>query len=182
MDVMATGSSPPPPLPLPVPTIPPHSVDSAAPALIGQKRPHPPDSLKGGIGSGGDEYFYGPPPVHPPPPHYHQAFGQVGSEMDLPFLDDSTYEGYELPQQQAPLPTQPPSPQQRFAEHHPSVLFEAQQYAPVCDSNSVENTSAITAVNNNTDSSNKVNEDIQLTADIVNDVLECECLGNNLAS
>ncbi|KAL5971485.1 hypothetical protein TSMEX_000817, partial [Taenia solium] len=175
MDVMATGSSPLPPPPLPVSTIPPHSAGSSAPAMIGQKRPHPPDGLKGGIGSGGDEYFYGPPPPHPPSsPHHHQAFEQVGSEMDLPFLDDSTYEGYELPQQQAPLPTQLPSPpQQRFTERHPSTLFEVQQYAPVCDGNSVGNTSAITAVNNNTDSSTKVNEDIQLTADIVNDVLEC---------
>ncbi|KAL5110171.1 hypothetical protein TcWFU_003955 [Taenia crassiceps] len=177
MDVMATGSTPPPPPPLPVSTIPPYSAGSVAPTVIGQKRPHPPDSLKGGVGSGRDEYFYGPPPPHPPSPHYRQTFGQVGSEVDLPLIDDSTYEGYDLPQQQAPLPTESPSPsQQRFTERHPSMLFEAQQYAPVCNSKSVDNTSAITAVNSNTDSSNKVNEDIQLTADIVNDVLELEAL------
>ncbi|VDM18305.1 unnamed protein product [Hydatigera taeniaeformis] len=172
MDIMATGSSPPPP---PTSAIPTHSAGLAVSAMIGQKRPHPPDSLKGGIGGGGDKYFYNPPPPHhPSPPHYHQSFEQVGSEMDLPFLDGSTYEGYEISRQQAPLPTQPPSPQRHFTERRPSMLFEAQQCAPVCDSNSVDSTNGITTVNNNTDCSNKVNEDIQLTADIVNDVLECK--------
>ncbi|KAH9282867.1 hypothetical protein ECG_04882 [Echinococcus granulosus] len=156
VDIMATGSSPPPPPPLSA-SIAPHSTGSAAPAVIGQKRPHPSDGLNSGIGNGGNEYFYGPPPPHPPsPPHYHQTFEQVSSEMDLPFLDDSTYGSYELSQQQAPLPTQPPSPsQQRFAERQSSMLFEEQQYAPVCDCNSIANTSAITAANDTTDSSNK---------------------------
>ena len=64
------------------------------------------------------------------------------------------------------------------------MFFEPHQYAPSCEGmrgsncvSSIDNGSA-SSMKDDENSSSKMNEDIQLTADIVNDVLECMCFPN----
>ncbi|VDL53025.1 unnamed protein product [Hymenolepis diminuta] len=155
---------------------------------IGQRRPRPSElmnnsAMVGGGGSGGGNGFYYAQP--PPPPQYQQAVQcppniPSNSEFGSPLENLMQYANSD----QHLLTTQ----QQQQSQSQPPVEFQKQQI-PYQQTPSTEYMSADrmttpnailnddildnTIAENNAD---RANEDIQLTDDLVNDVLELEAL------